>query len=129
MTHRRNVKGLRASAQKRHEEAVAHAEDAILQLYRQGKPISFPSVAQAAGVSVSWLYQNQEIKQRIQLLRQQQQEELRTQPTQAPSKELEASKDAVITALKQKIKELNTENRELRKQLEVAYGQLHQQHK
>jgi hypothetical protein len=129
MTHQRNVNGLRASAQKRHEEAVVRAEDAILQMCAQGSPINFPSVAQAAGVSVAWLYQNPTIKQRIQSLRQQQHDERPIPPNPPRPNEPESSKDVIIAALKQKIKDLSAENCELKKQLEVAYGQLRQQHK
>jgi hypothetical protein len=128
MTHRRNVEGLRASAQKRHKETVARAEEAIVQLHKQRQPITFPGVAEAAGVSVSWLYKIPEIKQWIQSLRQQQQAEHSIQPPQVAHRGAsEGAKDAIITALKQQIKELKAENRELRRQLEVVYGELRQQ--
>jgi len=128
MTHKRNIEGLRASAQRRHEEAVARAESAIVKLYNEGYPITFPNVAQTAGVSVAWLYQHLEIKQRIQFLRQQQSKQS-VPPVSSQKDKVQASKDAVIIALKGRVKELTEENRQLKKQLEVVYGQLHQQRK
>ncbi|MGF1831076.1 hypothetical protein L4D04_18205 [Photobacterium angustum] len=37
----------------------------------------------------------------------------------------DASKSALITTLKAKVRELETENAELKKQLEIVYGKLH----
>jgi len=128
MTHKRNVEGLLVSARRKHQEAVMRAEEAIIQVYQEGGTITFPRVAQAAGVSVAWLYQHREIKQRIQNLRQQQQHEHRelTQHEVSQKDGVETSKNAIIATLKQRIKELTDENRTLRKQLEVTYGQIHQ---
>ena len=39
----------------------------------------------------------------------------------------EASKDAMIAALREQVNRLEEENRALRRQIEVAYGLLHQQ--
>jgi len=41
-----------------------------------------------------------------------------------PAKASDASKDSIIAALRQRVKEMVAENIELRKQLEVVYGEL-----
>jgi hypothetical protein len=125
MNHQRNVEGLRESARKRHEETLARAEAAIARLHQADDPITFASVSQAAGVSLSWLYKQPKIRERIQYLREQQRKQRDAQPPPVlPSGTTDSSKDAMVAALKEQIRELRAENRELRKQIEVAYGQL-----
>lgn len=125
MTHERNVEGLRKSAQSRHQQTAQRAEEGIRQLQKLGRPINFNTVAQAAKVSTAWLYQHPAIRQRIEHLRAQQRTPVI--PT-AQTKTSDASKDAMLAALRQRVKQVEGENRELRKQLEVVYGQLSQQH-
>ena len=127
MAHQRNVEGLRQSARKRHVQTLARADAALRQLVKEGRAITFPNVAETAGVSVSWLYKQSEIKQRIQDLRAQQRQNMAGIIQEGKEKTLAAAKDAVIATLKQQIKDLRAENRELRKQIEVAYGQLRQE--
>jgi hypothetical protein len=125
MNHQRNVEGLRKNARKRHEETLARAEAAIARLCRTNDPITFASVSQTAGVSLSWLYKQPKIRKRIQDLREQQHKRRNAQPVPiSPSDTSDSSKDMMIAALKEQIRELRAENRELRKQLEVVYGQL-----
>ena len=119
------VEGLRENARKRHEETLARAEAAIARLCQVDEPITFASVSQAAGVSLSWLYKQSKIRESIQYLREQQRKQRDAQPPSVlPGGTTDSSKDAVIVALKEQIRELRAENRELRKQIEVAYGQL-----
>jgi len=40
----------------------------------------------------------------------------------------DASKDAMLAALRQRVKQIEAENHELRQQLEVVYGQLYKKH-
>ena len=125
MVHERNVEGLHKSAQLRHQQTVLRAEEGIRCLLQEGRPLNFNTVAQTAGVSPAWLYQHPEMRQRI--------EHLRAEPhtrTGQPSKTKtsDASKDAMLTTLRQRVKQVEAENRELRQQLEVVYGQLYQQH-
>jgi hypothetical protein len=124
MTHQRNVDGLRQSAKQRHEETVQRLEHGLRELVRAGRPITFQTVAAAAGVSTAWLYQHPEVKERIIGLRAQSADH-RAAP--AVRRASEASKEAMIAALRQRIRTLEEENRELRKQLEVVYGQIYQQ--
>jgi hypothetical protein len=125
MNHQRNVEGLRENAQQRHEETLARAEVAIARLYQADEPITFASVSRTASVSLSWLYKQPKIRERIQYLREQQIKQRDVQSLLIlPDETLDSSKDVIITALKEQVKQLRAENRELRKQLEVAYGQI-----
>lgn len=115
----RNTEGIKAAAQKKREAAFAKTEEAIKTLIREKKPVNFESVAEAAGVTRAWLYKQPEIRSRIEFLRQQQSPKKALPPALKAS---DASKDAVIKTLKQRIKKLEDENKELRRQVEVAYG-------
>lgn len=131
MTHERNVEGLKQSAAQRHLEAVQRTEQGIRQLLLEERPVNFHTVAQIAGVSSAWLYRQTDIRQRI--------EHLRTGPGLARSVQAgqntrgtgaarasDASKDAMLATLRQRVKQLEEENRGLKAQLEVVYGQLRQ---
>ena len=122
MTHKRNVEGLRRHALQRHQDTVRRTEDGIQRLIRENRPVNFKAVAEAAGVSTAWLYQQPVIKQRIQQLRAQFTPQATAEPKVRAS---EASKDAIIATLRQRVKQVEAENRDLRKQLEVVYGQLY----
>ncbi|MBO0780526.1 MAG: transposase [Ktedonobacteraceae bacterium] len=89
-------------------------------------PVNFKTVAEAAGISTAWLYGNEVIKQRIMHLRGQQipAVQVKIPPREQASS---ASKDAMIVALRQRVKKLEEENRDLRRQVEVANGLLYQQ--
>ncbi len=62
------------------------------------------------------------IKQRIQQLRVQFAPQTTPEPKVRAS---DASKDAMIVTLRQRVKQVEAENQDLRKQLEVVYGQLY----
>jgi len=71
MTHRRNVEGLRKSAQAKSAWVLQRANEAIRLLLQQKRPVNFKTVAEAAGVSTPYLYQNQAIREGIMRLRDQ----------------------------------------------------------
>ena len=120
MTVQRNVEGLRQNAQRKRQEALDKVEQGIRQLIKEGKTLNFNTVAQAADVSKAFLYKEPEIKERI--------EQLRLQGTKkAPElkqRASDASKDAIIRNLRERVKKLEAEVKGLRKQNEVAYGQV-----
>ncbi|MBD2123417.1 DUF6262 family protein [Trichocoleus sp. FACHB-262] len=118
MKHERNVEGLKRNAQKKKQATLERAEQAIKQLLKENKPINFQSIANAAHVSTAWLYDNAEIRERIEHLREQQASKPPTRKQSTSS----ASKDGIITALKRRIGKLEVENQKLREQHEVAYG-------
>jgi hypothetical protein len=119
----RNVEGLRTHAQKKAEATRQRAEEAIAQLIKEQRPVNFKTVAETAAISTAWLYGNEDLKQQIMHLRMQQ---IPKAQVKLPVREQasNASKEAVIAALRKRIKELEAENRDLKQQVEVAYGLL-----
>jgi hypothetical protein len=122
----RNTEGLRSHAQRKAAAAEQRAEAAITQILKEQRPINFKTVAQTAGISTAWLYEHEAIKERIMHLRSQQtpKAQIKIPPKEQASS---ASKDAMIAALRQRIQKLEQENRDLKRQVEVAYGLIHQQ--
>lgn len=122
----RNVEGLRTNAQKKAAATAQRAEAAIAQLIKAQRPINFTTVAQTAGISTAWLYENAAIKERIMHLRAQQMPKAQAK---IPPKEQasSASKDAMIAALQKRVKEQSAEIQQLKQQVEVAYGLIHRQ--
>lgn len=125
MTHERNVNGLRSSAEKRHQEARIRTDEAIHRLIRDRKPINFNTVSETAGVSTAFLYKQDDIRRRIEQLRGQQRSQ--AMQTKKPTDVSSDSKDAIIETLRARIRKLAEENKNLKQQVEIAYGQLHRQ--
>ncbi len=121
----RNVTGLRLHAQHRNEETHRRAEEALAQLLKENRPVNFRTVAQTAGISTSWLYGDDDLKQRITHLRVQQTPVVQVKiPKQEQASS--ASKDTMISALQKRVREQADEITQLKRQVEVAYGLLHQ---
>lgn len=125
LQRKRNVTGLQAHASQKSAATRERAEAALVQLIKERRPINFTSVAQAAGISTAWLYGDQDLKHRIMHLRKQETPavQVKIPPREQAS---ESSKDAMITALKSRVREQAEEISALKKQLEVAYGALYQ---
>jgi hypothetical protein len=126
--HQRNVDGLRAAAERKHQEADRKVDNAIRALLRAGEPITFRRVASVARVSTGWLYAQPDVKERI--------TRLRGQPDGKASPPAEsashASKDAIVRALRQRVGTLDDERRrllariqQLEERVEVLYGELY----
>jgi hypothetical protein len=64
-----NTRYLREATTRRHDETVRRAKKAIRDAARAGAPITFRSIAAAAGVSKSWLYTQGDIRTEIERLR------------------------------------------------------------
>lgn len=119
LTHERNTSGLKASAQKKREEAFQRAEQAIKDLLKAGKRITFQAVHEAGNVSVAWLYKEEVLRQRIEYLRDQGKQTKGVPQSQRASN---ASSNAIVKTMRERLKKLEAENRGLRSHLEVAYG-------
>lgn len=121
----RNIDGLRVHAQQKAMDTACRAEAAIASLLKEQRPVNFKTVAETAGISTAWLYGNEALKQRIMHLRLQQVPavQVKIPPREQASS---ASKDAMIAALRQRIKKLEEENHTLKQQVEVANGLLYQ---
>lgn len=117
----RNVKGLQESAKRKREQALEKVEVGIKKLIKEQRPINFNTVAEASDVSKAWLYKQPEVRQRIEHLRSQVGSRQKTPPKNRASDE---SLKAIIQTLKARVKRLEEENRDLRQQNQVAYGQV-----
>jgi len=122
----RDTRGLRANAQRKAVLTEQRAEAALALLIQEQRPITFKAVAEMAGISTAWLYEHEAIKERIMHLRAELSPKVQVKipPREQASS---ASKDTMIAALRQRIQKLEQENRDLKQQVEVAYGLLHQQ--
>lgn len=119
MNWKGNPDGLRNAAQQKRNEALERTEKAISRMVKQGKKINFQTVAEAAGVSVAYLYKYDAIKQRIDQLRKQQSSIKALPQKQRASDD---SNKAIMTALKKRISDLQAEVRGLRNHIEVVEG-------
>lgn len=100
-------------------------DKAIQMLIKVQKPINFNSVANESGITKATLYNNSDIKERIEGLRLQQSKV--PTPSQVKREMDENNKDAIIASLKRKIKKLEMEKKELREQLKISYADIYKQ--
>ena len=126
-TWKRNTAGMTAHAQSRKEHKRNGVEDAITTLLREQKPVNFNTVARTAAVSKAYLYSQPDLRERIEVLRQQGVEQMLRERAARPTRKTDASRDLVILAKDRRIKELEAENRKLQQQLKVALGKTYDQ--
>ena len=113
------------AARQRHELTRAKAIQALRELDRAGTPITFEVVANAAGISRSWLYTQADIRAEIQRLR----DATRRAPTPsipAAQRTSDSSAQARLQAAVQRNRALAEDNHRLRRQLAQALGQQRQ---
>jgi hypothetical protein len=119
----RRATALRQAAQAKQHAAVARAETAIRALIKNQQEINFRSVARAAGVSLDFLYGNDDIRSRIEKLRNQQ----KTRSAPAPSPE-HADNSDIVHILTEKLRRERGARRtsvsQLEEQLAAAHGEL-----
>lgn len=115
-THKRNTQGLEIARRQRQEECNKKVEEAIKTLMKQKEKINFNSVAQLAGVSKKYLYDNH--YERINILRSKQEG---LKPKQVKQNMTDNNKDILLAAKNKRIKELEEENERLRKIIERKY--------
>ena len=103
---------------RRHQAALPAAHHAIQQLQRQGRPVTFSTVAQSAGVSRRWLYRQDQIRDLIS-----QQRALKPPATRLSAQG--ATADSLrqrLDAARAEITRLRAENHSLREQLARQLG-------
>ncbi len=108
---------LSEAAARRHELTRARAVQALRELDRAGAPVTYAGVAQAAGISRSWLYTQPDISSHIR-----RQREKTDGAIPAGQRATEASLRARLTAALDRNKQLADENARLRRQLAPALG-------
>ncbi len=123
---RGNPDKLKEAAEAKKEEALEKTEKAIVELTKAGEPISFPTVAKVAGVSVSYLYKYDEIKERIAYLREQQKRTIRKSSILHTQPASDKSKAVIIHTLKEENKKLRAEIEGLRRHIEVIQGRAYE---
>ncbi len=111
---------LDAAAKAKSRTKTAAAEQAIRALVKRGEPVTFQSVCREAGVSQAFLYNNADLRSRIEQLRAQAQ-------ASAPVPRQPSNTDAVVFALTSQIDRLKKQHRQevqaLRTALEQAHGE------
>ncbi|MBN8202587.1 MULTISPECIES: DUF6262 family protein [Bacillaceae] len=110
----------------RKAETSKKVDEAIKRLLKAYNSINFNSVSKEAGVAKATLYNNKEIRERIEALREQERGKVGLKK-QLKREIKEESKEAIIESLKRRIKKLEADNKELRSQLKVAYGEIYKQ--
>ncbi|HFJ9454251.1 MULTISPECIES: DUF6262 family protein [Bacillus] len=100
-------------------------DEAIQRLLRANQNINFNSVANEAGIAKATLYNNQKFRKRIEILRQQQAQILTSK--QIKREISDSNRDVIIESLKRRLKKMEEENKQLRNQLKVAYGDIYKQ--
>ena len=113
---------LSEAAARRHELTRAKAVQALRELDRAGTPVTFAGVAQAAGISRSWLYTQPDISGQIRRLRQETNAAGSAGAIPAGQRATDASLRARLTAALDRNKQLADENARLRRQLARALG-------
>ncbi len=119
---------LMATAEAKRKDALERTEKAIAELIKSGSNITFKSVAEKAGVSVPYLYKYDELKARIQHLREQQKKQVRksSRKPQSFQPASDQSKAVLIYNLKEDNKKLREEINQQKKHIEVVQGRLYE---
>jgi len=113
---------LSEAAARRHELTRAKAVQALRELDRAGAPVTFAAVAQAAGVSRSWLYTQPDISSQIRRLRTSTDGADSAGTIPAAQRATSASLRSRLAAALDRNKQLADDNVRLRRQLARALG-------
>ena len=118
-----NSRHIIAAAQRRAGQTRQRAISTLAVMNTKGQPITFESVAAAAGVSRSWLYAQPDLRTQINDLRQRQQSSPASPPVPAQQQASSASLLRRLQAASNRIGRLEDENRHLREALASALGE------
>jgi Family of unknown function (DUF6262) len=113
---------LAQAAARRHELTRSKAIQALRELGRSGHPVTFASVATAAGISRSWLYTQPDISGQIRKLRNDAHGRDPATAIPAGQRATGESLRARLTAALTRNQQLADENARLRRQLARALG-------
>ena len=122
-SHPRNTDGLKAYSKQKQLQTAKKVDVAIKLLIKEKGSINFSSVSERSEVSKAYLYQHQNIRERIEALRKQQQ----GLPSRKHIKSdmTESSKDVLLAAKNKRIKVLEDEVNRLKEQLKRLGGKLY----
>jgi hypothetical protein len=113
---------LSEAAARRHELARSKAIQALRELDRAGTPVTFAGVAQAAGISRSWLYTQPDISSQVRRLREKTHGAGSAGTIPAGQRASDASLRARLAAALDRNRQLTDENARLGRQLARALG-------
>lgn len=121
--HPRNSDGLKAYSKQKQFETAKKVDEAITLLIKEKGSINFNCVSKRSGVSKTYLYEHQAIRERIETLRKQQQ----GLPSRKHIKEemTNSNKDVLLAAKNNRIKVLEDEVKYLKEQLKRLGGELY----
>lgn len=121
--HPRNSDGLKAYSKQKQLETAKKVDEAITLLIKERGPINFNYVSKLSGVSKTYLYEHQAIRERIEALRKQQ----LGLPSRKHIKEemTNSNKDVLLAAKNKRIKVLEDEIKHLKEQLKRLGGELY----
>lgn len=125
MSNYNRIDHLKELHNKRKAMTQEKVDKAIQRLIKSQKAINFNSVANESGITKKTLYDNKNIRERIETLRYQQSQV--PTPSQVKREMNDNNKDAIIASLKRKIKRLEEENKELKEQIKVNYADIYKQ--
>lgn len=125
MSNYNRIEHLKELHSKRKSMTQEKVDKAIQRLIKSQKSINFNSVANESGVTKKTLYDNKNIRERIEILRYQQSQV--PTPSQVKREMNDNNKDAIIASLKRKIKRLEEDNKKLKEQIKVNYADIYKQ--
>ncbi len=115
-----NTAALAAASRRRAESTRQRARAALQNLDRAGTPITYASVAHAAGISSALLYRDPQLREQINRLRS---SATRSPRQPAAQRMSQASRDELLTTLREEVQALRAENHALRLQLANRIGE------
>ena len=110
--------GLKRFAKQKQQETVNRVNLTINMMIANKDEINFATVANIAKVSRTWLYKKSKFREQIKQLK-------LNNNKYNQSIILKKDKNIQIEKLKEKIKKVEKENSELKKQIEILYGKLY----
>ena len=119
----RNTEGLKEHIRKKVSEKETVVDEAIRQRIKEERPINFNSVATETKVTKAYLYNHPIHRERIVQFRSQQGEKPKTNAVRPNVSD--KGKYVIIAAINKRIKELESENKALKRELEILRGKLY----
>lgn len=120
----KNTEGIKNFARIKSELTLNKVNQAIQILMKNKEKINFNSVSTTAGVSKSYLYNHLDIRERINKLRNQQKG--LSSPKQVKYEITDTNKDILLAAKNKRIKQLEDENKKLKKELMRLRGKIYE---
>lgn len=121
MTNRK-IEALQEAAAQKAKESAERVEKALERMIKQSQVISFKSVSQAANVSTAYLYKQEDLRNRIETLRDQQKQKPKSKQPPVAS---DNSKSVIISTLREENKKLRAEIEGLRRVNEGLAGRVY----